>query len=100
VKKQATTAANLKGYLGPTVLISSALLLTGCSQAQRTVEERAPFDLECPKEQVQIHKLGEWTYGATGCDKRITYSVRGHCDGLGWCKAEKETNEIVIKKEQ
>lgn len=81
------------------LLISIAIILSGCSQSMRYVQDRAPFDLDCPKEKVQIHKLGDMTYGATGCNKRITYSVHGYCDGIGWCEAKKEATEIIVKQE-
>lgn len=81
------------------ILVFVALILTSCSQHMRYVKERAPFDLDCPKEQVKTHKLGDITYGATGCNKRVTYSVRGHCDGFGWCEAKKEATEVIIKQE-
>ena len=39
------------------------------------VEKRAPFDLSCPPEQVDIVNLGNRTYGATGCGHKATYIV-------------------------
>src|SRR5689334_13858957 len=42
----------------------------------QTVQARAPFDLGCPPEQVQIVKLGESTIGATGCGQKVSYSCQ------------------------
>ncbi len=81
------------------IFISLTLMLSGCSQSMKYVKDRAPFDLDCPKDEVQIHKLGDRTYGATGCNKRVTYTVRGYCDGIGWCEAKKEATEIILKSE-
>ena len=42
----------------------------------QTVQARAPFDLNCPPEQVQIVKLGDSTIGATGCGQKVSYSCQ------------------------
>ncbi len=39
------------------------------------VLRRAPFDLECARENIQITKLGANTFGAVGCGKKASYVV-------------------------
>lgn len=39
------------------------------------VLRRAPFDLECKREEIKITKLGANTFGATGCKKKASYVV-------------------------
>ncbi|HEX8698533.1 MAG TPA: hypothetical protein VF815_06840 [Myxococcaceae bacterium] len=60
----------------------SALLLSGCAGLRErymtaniaTLRDRASFDLECPKEQIQLTELGKFEMqGAEGCGKRATY---------------------------
>lgn len=41
-------------------------------QKQNLVSQRAAFDLNCG-ESIQITKLGNRVYGATGCGKRAAY---------------------------
>jgi hypothetical protein len=38
-----------------------------------TVQQRAPFDLSCPANELQVHDLGSDTYGVSGCGKKATY---------------------------
>ena len=46
---------------------------------------RAAFDLNCPREQLQLTFIDEKTRGVSGCDKRATYlvDVRRHPSGWG-----------------
>jgi hypothetical protein len=39
-----------------------------------TVTARAPFDLSCPADQIQVVKLGELALGAMGCGRQTSYS--------------------------
>jgi hypothetical protein len=39
-----------------------------------TVSARAPFDLSCPSDQVQVIRLSESALGATGCGRQTSYA--------------------------
>ena len=75
------------------------LVLSACASRGDYVRQRAPFDLNCNPDKVAIADLGGTTYGATGCGRKVTYNVKGYCDGIGWCKVEKEATEIKIIEE-
>lgn len=49
------------------------------SADQSTLPDRAAFDMQCPKQQLNVVELDEGTFGVTGCDKRATYVSA--CDG-------------------
>jgi hypothetical protein len=38
------------------------------------VTARAPFDLSCPREEIKVVKLGDSSFGATGCGRQSSYS--------------------------
>ena len=71
------------------------LSASGCASVmQATVVDKAAFDLECPAAQVSTVNLGYRSYGATGCEKRITYVLQGECSTRGSCRAVKEEYEV------
>lgn len=45
------------------------------------VVQRAPFDLDCPAEQLTYKNLGSYVIGVTGCGRRATYKA---VYGVGW----------------
>lgn len=47
----------------------------------RLLEKRAPYDLNCPAEQLTCKDLGVLTVGVGGCDNRATYKF---VEGSGW----------------
>ncbi len=68
------------------IFLLSCLISVSCATTQgqsNTVLNRAEFDLNCPKNKIQIVKLGaaygssQATFGASGCEKRATYIVNG-----------------------
>jgi len=86
------------------LLCLTTFFLAACADRINFVKQRAPFDLNCPPEQVKVQLIADTdtfnkTYGATGCNKRITYQARGYCDGIGWCKVDKETADVIIQNQ-
>lgn len=89
-------------YIKTTLAALAALTLAACANRIDFVSQRAPFDLNCPREKVNVQLIGdtdtfEKVYGATGCGKRITYKAVGYCDGIGWCRVDKETRDVIIQ---
>jgi len=66
------------------------ILITGCASTMRmekTVLQRADFDLDCEKESLTLKELDHRTYGVSGCGKRATYVVEGVCLPGDRCQA-------------
>lgn len=66
------------------LLCVGTVLASGCATSGGTKDallKRAPFDLDCPAEKLQITELGKLqssiTYGVKGCGSRATYIVQG-----------------------
>ena len=62
------------------ILVFMGLFACAGKFGKRVVPEdevlrRAPFDLDCKREEISITKLGGNTYGATGCGKKASYVV-------------------------
>jgi len=55
------------------VLLACIFLAGGCAIYENAVRKRATFDLDCPKEQLEIEKLGVGTYGVRGCGRKASY---------------------------
>ena len=75
------------------LLVLIGLYFTGCaSGVLKEAEKRAPFDLQCPKEKVEVSFISQGIAGARGCGKQETYRFKGECLGtLGSpCTAIKE----------
>lgn len=57
-----------------------AVAIIGCSSLQARegkLRDRASFDMNCPKEELNLTDLGEnKTYGVRGCGKQATYVGR------------------------
>jgi hypothetical protein len=62
--------------------VASALLTLGCrdrdsdtpqAPKRHPVAVRAPFDLDCPREQLAYQRLDPKTMGVSGCGRRATY---------------------------
>lgn|GEM_PF-888820 len=60
-------------------LILAALLLLGCGATQQQLVDRAAYDLQCPKEQLQVHQIDNRTQGVRGCGQQVAYVES--CDG-------------------
>lgn len=63
-------------------------LLAACAASGPDLVPRAAFELNCPREKLQLTQLAENTWGVTGCEQQATYrwlcDVRGNqCD---WTK--------------
>ncbi|HVY31637.1 MAG TPA: hypothetical protein VHB79_34115 [Polyangiaceae bacterium] len=58
------------------------VVLSACGSAttngRDAVLSRAPFDLDCPKDQINVQELGERMFGARGCGRKATY-VTNRC---------------------
>jgi hypothetical protein len=46
---------------------------TPAAPKRHPVAVRAPFDLNCPREQVRYERLDKNTMGVSGCSRRATY---------------------------
>jgi hypothetical protein len=66
------------------ICIAFAVLSVSCAGTEKfgkrvnmedEVLRRAPFDLECKREEITVTKLGANTFGATGCGKKASYVV-------------------------
>jgi hypothetical protein len=63
-------------------MLSVPLFTIGCTtqaSIKSQIEPRAAFDLNCPREQIQIALIdggtSTGTYGATGCGGRVRYET-------------------------
>ena len=64
---------------GAFVLVSA---LCGCGFGYNPavgVRRKAAFDLGCPSDQIQVYRLTQSSYGATGCGKRASYELATGC---------------------
>jgi hypothetical protein len=58
------------------VAVGVLLLCVACESekpAEHPIVRMAPFDLDCPKEQLSYTHLDEGTWGVTGCGRRTKY---------------------------
>ena len=62
---------------GRVLLGATAGLILGCSRDATDIHVRAAFDLKCPKEKLEVVKLGERTRGVRGCGNQATYIYSG-----------------------
>ena len=61
------------------ILSSCASILPGMVTEEVRIEralDKAAWDLECSKEKINIIKINETTYGASGCNKRASYVMK------------------------
>ena len=58
------------------LLVSCGVYMSEDLRVQK-VSDRAKFDLSCPS--VSVVKISETSYGATGCDKKMSY-VLDRCE--------------------
>ena len=63
---------------------STVLLLSGCMMIAGSMKhfsetglDRAAFDFGCGKEKLNVVKVGDISYGVTGCDKKAVYVYNG-----------------------
>lgn len=78
-----------------TKLVSFFLLLTSCVTPRegfvggfnggKPGVDLAAFELDCPKDQLEIVDLGNWTIGVKGCGKKATF---GNNAGV-WFRADR-----------
>ena len=54
-----------------------SLFVVGCASGGGTVKDRAAFDLDCPKDKIEVTNIGGTSYGASGCGKKATYTCNG-----------------------
>ncbi|MBU1410617.1 hypothetical protein KKC22_03775 [Myxococcota bacterium] len=68
-----------------------ATLLPACAattaQKKNLALKRATFDLNCPRDQMNIVDLSNDTYGVAGCNQRATYLVQCETGLIESCKA-------------
>ncbi len=65
------------GMLGATLVLSA-----GCGASVGQLRSRASFDLQCPKNQIQITQIDQRTMGVLGCGQQATYVE--NCAGQEW----------------
>ena len=61
-----------------TLLLALLCTLGACATTAAQmdlVRNRATFDLDCPKEKLEVVDLGNQAYGVRGCEKRASYLV-------------------------
>ena len=79
----------MKPALAPVLLSSVLLLVSGCSNTStvfpQTVQQRAAFDLSCDQQKVPVQNIGGVSYGATGCEKKASYSCVCMYSVMGKC---------------
>ena len=69
------------------------LCLTGCATENgvRAVNDRANFDLNCPRKDIKYRQIGQGSFVAKGCGKFATYTTNRCWSGdLERCKATLE----------
>jgi hypothetical protein len=60
------------------LLILALGLSAACMAAARReamIRERAPFDLDCPNEKIEVQDLGSGVLGARGCGAKASYVI-------------------------
>ena len=67
------TARSHNHLMAPVAL----MLGTACTPDATDIRVRAAFDLKCPKENLEVVKLGEKTRGVRGCGNQATYVYTG-----------------------
>jgi hypothetical protein len=75
----------------PSVLVAIVLgTVAGCAgnapAFQRTVQQRAAFDLSCPTAQLTVQNIGGDSYGATGCGRKASYTCICAWSEMGECE--------------
>jgi hypothetical protein len=73
-------------------IVVFAAVLPACAvskgEKMNVALNRATFDLNCPRNQLNIVDLSNDTYGITGCYQRATYLVQCETlDNIDTCKA-------------
>jgi len=54
------------------------VLASACASASDVVRDRASYDFDCPREQVETVPIGTLTIAAHGCGKKSIYVSNGH----------------------
>jgi hypothetical protein len=69
----------------------ASVLSAGCAAQQPTVHpivKLAPFDLDCPRDEIEYTHIDEDVWGASGCGKRVKYvqicQRRGYWSECHW----------------
>jgi hypothetical protein len=62
-----------RAWLAALALAAAAGCATSSSREASPLVKRAMFDLDCPREKLSWHNLGEDTWGVRGCGKQATY---------------------------
>jgi hypothetical protein len=77
------------------IALGTILTLSSCASTMRaTALKKAAFDLDCPSNQIELIELGLRSYGAKGCEKRISYVIQGECSIESSCRAMKDVQGI------
>jgi hypothetical protein len=53
-------------------------LVSACASASDAVRDRASYDFDCPKDQVETVPIDTLTIAAHGCGKKSVYVSNGH----------------------
>ncbi len=81
------------------VLLTLLALSSACvtTQAEDPVKSKAAFDLNCPKEKLNLTAISEDSvsgminYGVSGCGKKVAYLCQRKIVGAAVCVKESET---------
>jgi hypothetical protein len=51
---------------------------TACASASDVVRDRASYDFDCPRDQIETAAINTLTLAARGCGKKSVYVSNGH----------------------
>jgi hypothetical protein len=87
------------------IFITVIPALLGCgatvsdSVRQGRVVDRATFDLDCPKANIEATAINDTTWGARGCGRKALY-VLDQCNSMNWASVCKALLDGEIKKDE
>jgi hypothetical protein len=88
------------------VYFLSLIFVSGCTTSQKNLDEvvdhhvleRAPFDLNCPKEKIKMVRINAKTRGVMGCQKRLTYIASPGCNTGVMPGYEAQACSVILDK--
>ena len=72
--------------------VGPLLAFTACSSLRTTALDRATFDLDCPKDKIEVVSIGGTSYGAKGCGKKATYTCAAEGSFATKCVKDSESH--------
>lgn len=58
----------------------------GFNDKWQSPKERAAFDMDCPRDKLEVHELGSHAVGVSGCGKKATYVANVICTDQWGCR--------------